>query len=138
MPISLFVRGRLGAARVRTSSLDCRAGADLCNSCRPEHYDLTIKTDLQKLHFSGTSVIHLNLASAQESITLNIALPLKLKNAVLSHTSLKTESVRPATKMVLDEKRERVTLSFAGGEVQQGSVKLALRWEGKLEGSMMG
>jgi aminopeptidase 2 len=104
----------------------------------PEHYDLTIKTDLQALTFAGTVEIHLNILNPVPSITLNVAAPLQLKGAVLAHSALKTESLRPATEMTLDEKRERVEIKFAGGEISPGLVKLGLRWEGELEASMMG
>lgn len=99
---------------------------------------MTIKTDLDKLRFSGTAEITLDIKVPTSTIVLNVAAPLSLKAAVLSHTALKTEAARPATTFTLDEKRERVEIAFAGGEVAAGTVKLGLRWEGALEVSPCG
>lgn len=97
-----------------------------------------IKTDLKQVTFSGSAEITCTVSKPVQSITLHVAPPLSLKAAVLSHAALKTESVRPATKMHFDAKRERVELEFAGGEIAQGQIKLGLRWEAELETSMMG
>lgn len=99
---------------------------------------MTIRTDLKELSFTGTAEITLNILAPTPSIILNVTAPLTLKAAILSHTSLKTESLRPATELKHDTKRERVEISFAGGEIREGTVKLGLRWESKLEPSMMG
>lgn len=109
----------------------------LCAS-RAEHYDLVIRTDLAKMTFSGTVVIDLAIHSAVPAITLHAAAPLKLYSAALVHGSLKTESTRPATLFKYDEKKERVTIEFAGGEVAPGTAKLALRFDCALLPSMKG
>lgn len=70
------------------------------------------------------------------SITFNIAFPLSLKNAVLEHVGLKTETRRNAVKFEYNLARERVTIFFEGGEVQKGTVKVAMRWEGALDVSL--
>ena len=88
--------------------------------------------------FEGTVEISVDIASAVESITLNIASPLELHSAVLSHSALKTESTRPAVKFDYNTKRERVTISFAGGEIAAGQAKIGLRFTSILDSSMMG
>lgn len=104
----------------------------------PTHYELVIKTDLAQKTFSGSAEITVHLSKAVPSIVLNVASPLSLKSAILSHAALKTESLRRATEFVVDEKKERAEIKFAGGEIAAGEVKLGLRWEGRLEPSMMG
>ncbi|SCZ99097.1 BZ3500_MvSof-1268-A1-R1_Chr3-1g05810 [Microbotryum saponariae] len=104
----------------------------------PSHYELVIKTDLEKLSFSGTAEITIDVLEDVPSLVLNVAEPLIIQHAVLSHTSLKTESTRPASELKLHTKRERIEITFAGGHVAAGQVKLALRWQGELDNSMQG
>lgn len=88
--------------------------------------------------FDGTVVIDVNVSKAVDSITLNIASPLVLQSAVLSHSALKTESTRSAINFDFNTKRERVTITFAGGEIAVGQAKIGLRFQSPLEPSMMG
>lgn len=69
---------------------------------------------------------------------MNVTNPCLLKNATISHNSLKSESLRPATTFNFDKKKERVEITFAGGEIGPGQVKLGLRWEAELDSSMQG
>ncbi|GAA5943340.1 hypothetical protein JCM1841_004805 [Sporobolomyces salmonicolor] len=104
----------------------------------PSHYDVTIRTDLRNLSFSGVAEIHVSVSEPVQSIVLNVAAPLKLEAAVIGSTSLKTESLRPVVSLALDEKRERVEIKFAGGEIAKGEHRLGLRWKGVMDTSMMG
>ena len=104
----------------------------------PSHYDFCIKTDLESLSFTGAGTITVNVSEPVQSLIINAASPLKVETAVLASTSLKTESVRPATKIQVDEKRERIEVSFAGGEIPKGEHKIGFRWNGKLDTSMLG
>ncbi|SCV72291.1 BQ2448_4985 [Microbotryum intermedium] len=106
---------------------------------RPSHYDLVIKTDLEKLTFSGTAEITLDVLHETPSIVLHIAEPLQLKNAVLSRTSTTgPPSHRLATGFKFDAKRERVEIVFAGGNIAPGRVRLGLRWDANFPDSQMG
>lgn len=104
----------------------------------PSHYDTCIKTDLEALTFSGTSEILVQVSEPVEFITIHAASPLKVEGAVLASTSLKTESVRPATKIQVDEKKERLVVHFAGGEIPKGEHKIGFRFKGTLDTSMLG
>lgn len=110
----------------------------------PKHYDLGIKTDLQKLTFQGKVEIELDIVnnpSSTNTITLNAAPQLQILNAVLSSSSLKTSSSILASEITFDKKLERITVHFHDDAVklQAGqSYKLGLRFQGELEGSMMG
>lgn len=75
------------------------------------------------------------------SITLHAAPQLKVHAAVLSSSSLKTTSSVIATDITRDEKLERITVSFPKDVVSLEAgqkLKLGLRFEAELEGSMMG
>lgn len=90
------------------------------------------------MHFEGTAEIEVDISAPVSSITLNVAAPLQLHSAVLRHSALKTESTRPATAFEFNQKRERVTITFAGGEIAAGQATIGLRFESPLEPSMMG
>jgi hypothetical protein len=105
---------------------------------RPDHYSLVIKTDLSTLSFSGTVEIDVTILSPVPSITLHAASPLKLYSAVISHGALKTEMVRKATEFTYDEKMERVSITFEGGELGVGKARIALRFDSPLAQSMKG
>lgn len=102
----------------------------------PVHYDLTIKTDIVNRHFSGVATIEINVLKPVSSITLNAALPLHIRSALLITDSLLSSQSKKA-KIEVDSKRERAILSF-GEDVAKGKHKLAVRWGGKLDESMKG
>jgi aminopeptidase 2 len=115
----------------------------LLNAClpphRPSHYNLTIRTDLAAHTFSGVGDIALHVPQPTPFIVLHAAAPLQLHAAVLVEDvalGLATKR-RKATQIEVDEKKERVQLYFDGG-LQKGTYRLALRWGGKLDGSMKG
>ncbi|BGO90211.1 hypothetical protein NBRC10512_002414 [Rhodotorula toruloides] len=111
-----------------------RLGTDVT----PIHYDLTIRTDLKSLTFTGTAEILIEVHKPVQSIVLHAASPLELESAVLGSAQLKTESVRPAEHIRVDEKKERAEIKFAGGEIQKGEHKIGLRWKAQLDDSMLG
>lgn len=114
------------------------AGARLPRSVLPSHYDFCIKTDLENLTFSGAGTITVDVSEPVKSLTINAASPLEVEAAVIASTSLKTESVRPATKIQVDAKKERIEVHFAGGEIPKGEHKIGFRWKGTLDTSMLG
>lgn len=106
---------------------------------RPSHYNLTIRTDLAAHTFSGIGDITLKVAHATPFIVLHAAAPLQLHAAVLIEDIALglTTKRRKAIQIKVDEKKERVHLYFDGG-LEKGTYRLALRWGGKLDGSMKG
>lgn len=95
---------------------------------------MTIRTDLKSLTFTGTAEILIEVHKPVQSIVLHAASPLELESAVLGSAQLKTESVRPAEHIRVDEKKERAEIKFAGGEIQKGEHKIGLRWKAQLDG----
>ncbi|GJN87500.1 hypothetical protein Rhopal_000449-T1 [Rhodotorula paludigena] len=112
--------------------------ARLSGDVTPSHYVLTIRTDLAALSFTGTAEITVNVHRPVSKLILHAASPLELEAAVLASTQLKTESVRPAEHIRVLEKKERVEITFAGGEIAQGEHKVGLRWKAPLDDSMLG
>ncbi|POY75780.1 hypothetical protein BMF94_1093 [Rhodotorula taiwanensis] len=122
------------ASTTAADHADARLGTDVT----PIHYDLTIRTDLKALTFTGTAEITVTVHEPIAHLTLHAASPLVLEAAVLGSSQLKTESARPAEHIRVDEKKERVQITFAGGEIQKGEHKVGLRWKATLDDSMLG
>ncbi|KAI0259093.1 leucyl aminopeptidase [Gloeopeniophorella convolvens] len=103
---------------------------------RPKHYDLTIRTDLEKEAFSGFVNIDLDIVNATKSITFNAAEGLKLGSAILAVTSSAAEFAPKKT--TFDATTQRASLTFA--EELPAGTKAILRigFEGALTDSMTG
>jgi aminopeptidase N len=132
---------RLGSEVTCVSSFDQAARSRVSRSSRlsslprrPVHYDLTIRTDLKDLTFTGTAEITVTVHKPVPHLTLHAASPLVPEAAILGSSQLKTESARPAEHIRVDEKKERVQITFAGGEIQKGEHKIGLRWNATLDG----
>ncbi|GAA6054207.1 hypothetical protein JCM3770_001392 [Rhodotorula araucariae] len=95
----------------------------------PLSYHLTVKTSFPG-SFSGVVEIEVDLVDPTQSLTLNAAAPLKLLSGVLVSGTART----PVVDVVLDETDELATLKLAEA-VPAGRATLALRWEGRLDGS---
>lgn len=118
---------------------DIKSGLRLPTNVVPSHYDLTIRTDLASLSFSGTVAIHVDISEPVEEIVLHCAPQLDVKHVSLSTQALKTASrISPAKVSKPEDKTERLILAFPAGSLSQGKAILGLTFEGKLEGSMMG
>lgn len=79
--------------------------------------------------------------SSPSSITLHAAPQLKILNAVLTSSALKTNVSALASEVTYDKQLERITVHFDPEAVKLSTgqkYKLGLRFEGELEGSMMG
>jgi len=122
------------SATMSTATQSQQDDARLSTDVVPSHYDLTIRTDLERLTFTGTGEITFTTSKALPHLTLHAAAPLELDAAVLGSTQVKTESSRPAKHLRVLDKKERVEISFEGGEVPAGTHKVGLRWKGTLDG----
>lgn len=89
---------------------------------------------MKDLTFTGTAEITVTVHKPVPHLTLHAASPLVLEAAILGSSQLKTESARPAEHIRVDEKKERVQITFAGGEIQKGEHKIGLRWKATLDG----
>ncbi|KAF5386726.1 hypothetical protein D9615_001832 [Tricholomella constricta] len=102
---------------------------------KPTHYDLTVKTDLEKLEFDGFVNIRLDVQRETSSITLNTS-SLELGKASIYSDALKTEQEQ--TGGSFDTASERVTYLFPAALPAGSKAELRVGFSGKLTGSMMG
>ncbi|KAF9466381.1 leucyl aminopeptidase [Collybia nuda] len=102
---------------------------------KPTHYDLTVRTDLDKLQFEGFVKISLDIQKDTSTICLN-ASTLQLGKASIYSDALKTEQVQSSES--LDTVSERVTYHFP--QTLPGGTRAELRigFSGELTGSMTG
>ncbi|GAA6002057.1 hypothetical protein JCM10207_003055 [Rhodosporidiobolus poonsookiae] len=109
--------------------------ARLSRNVLPTHYDLAIRTDLQNCTFSGTVEILIDVAEPSQTLTLHARVPLEVQAAVLGGQHVKN---RRATHFHADKEKQRLTLSFEGGEIAAGQHKVGLRWTCPLDDSLGG
>ncbi|KAH9043934.1 leucyl aminopeptidase [Lactarius pseudohatsudake] len=103
---------------------------------RPRHYDLTIRTDLEKEKFTGFVIIDLEIVNATKVITFNAAAELLLGPATLALAPSSTHLAPTETKF--DASTERASLTFAE-ELSAGTkATLHLGFESELTDSLTG
>lgn len=112
-----------------------------------QHYDIAVKTDLisSPPTFSGESIITLDIENDTSTLVFNAHKSLKISHIAISTNDLKTSStlVIPVDQLTLDEDQERGKLnlsSLPGGGLKAGTkgVKVWMRFEGELQGNMVG
>ncbi|KAI0086651.1 peptidase family M1-domain-containing protein [Irpex rosettiformis] len=104
---------------------------------KAKHYDLTIRTDLEKLRFDGYVVAHLDVLEETSKIVFNSS-KLTLGRARLSSAALKEEVTVDATSFEIDGASERVTIQLPGALSAGTQLALKVDFEGELTGSMLG
>ncbi|KAI9451359.1 leucyl aminopeptidase [Lactarius psammicola] len=103
---------------------------------RPRHYDLTIRTDLEKEKFTGFVKIDLEIVKATKVVTFNAAAELLLSPATLVLASPDTSLAPTETKF--DPSTERISLTFAEELPAGTKATLHLSFESQLTDSMTG
>lgn len=106
----------------------------------PEHYDLTIRTDLCDLTFSGAVEITFRTTNSIPYLTLHTASPSVLTAAVLSPalgTKGSRTGRRPALRIVSDQKKQRARIFFEGGDIAAGRYRVGLRWRGEIQRTIL-
>lgn len=104
------------------------ATSQLPRGVTPIHYDITVTPDPQKLTFTGSETITINVEQPTKSITLNAA-DLTISKAAIN-------GLRAPT-VTLDEKAQTVTVTFAD-PIKTGQHKLAFDYAGKINTSAAG
>ncbi|PPQ98196.1 hypothetical protein CVT26_003242 [Gymnopilus dilepis] len=102
---------------------------------KPTHYDLTIKTDLDKLHFKGLVKVDLDVQHDTSVITFNSA-DLELASAFIYSDVVKEEQA--LTYSGFDQAQQRTTYSLPQTLPAGSKAQLKLNFSGALSGSMMG
>ncbi|EPQ58615.1 hypothetical protein GLOTRDRAFT_36981 [Gloeophyllum trabeum ATCC 11539] len=107
----------------------------LPTNVRPTHYDITVRTDLEKLAFDGFVSIDLDVVEETSSIVLNSA-HTQLGEASVYSEALRTEQIQASANV--DSTTERLTVRF-GTPLPAGSkAQLRIGFTGELDGSMAG
>ncbi|KAF8232360.1 hypothetical protein L208DRAFT_1272750 [Tricholoma matsutake] len=107
----------------------------LPTNVKPTHYDLAIRTDLEKLTFNGFVKISLDVLQETSSITLNTS-DLELSTASIYSDVLKIE--QPQSGESFDTVAERVIYSFPTVLPAGSKAELRIGFGGKLTGGMAG
>jgi aminopeptidase N len=102
--------------------------SNLPRNSRPQHYRIDIRPDAEKLTFTGTASITLDLFQATDTLTLN-ANELTIASAKLVPTKGKTAPVTLAAK--LDPAAEQVHFT-APQPIQPGTYRLDVAYSGKI------
>ncbi|KDQ59543.1 hypothetical protein JAAARDRAFT_33120 [Jaapia argillacea MUCL 33604] len=101
----------------------------------PTHYDVTVKTDLEKLAFDGFVKIDLDVKKETSTIVFNSS-ELTLGHASLISDAFKVE--QSGLSVLVDKDTERATVQSPTPLPAGSKVQLRVGFEGKLTGSMMG
>jgi aminopeptidase N len=110
------------AAAEPTFAFDATPGK-LPKTVVPVHYVLDLKPDLDKLTFTGSETVDINVAAPTERLVLN-AVDLAVSRAVIDNDAM-------ATQIALDAGEETVTLTFAR-PIAPGWHQLALGFTGRI------
>lgn len=114
----------------------------LPTSVRPTHYELAIKTDLAASPpaFTGEVTITLEVVEDTAAVVFHVHSSLSITHLAISAGVVHEVPLSAVSK---DEDKERVSIDLAslgaGGGLKKGQEsKLFVRWEGELNGNMMG
>ncbi|KAF8892603.1 leucyl aminopeptidase [Infundibulicybe gibba] len=102
---------------------------------KPTHYDVTIRTDLDKLIFEGFVKISLDIKEATSTIVLNTA-ELELAKVSIYSNALKTTEAQSS--IVIDKESQRVTLGFPTTLPAGSKAELRIGFGAPLTGKMTG
>ncbi|OCH95247.1 hypothetical protein OBBRIDRAFT_788437 [Obba rivulosa] len=111
------------------------AGHRLPTNVKPTHYDLTVRTDLDKLTFDGFVKIDLDVEEPTDTFVLNIT---ELDVGDVSIRSDTINADQTAVSRSFDAEKERGTFVFPTKFPAASKVQLKLAFEGTLKPSMMG
>ncbi|KAF9265642.1 leucyl aminopeptidase [Marasmius fiardii PR-910] len=108
----------------------------LPTNVKPTHYDITIRTDLEKLVFDGFVKISLDIKENTNTITLN-SNALNLGKANVVSDSLKDSPV-VETKQIVDDDQKRVAFQFPTEFTAGSKAQLQVTFSGELRDNMVG
>ncbi|CAA7267619.1 unnamed protein product [Cyclocybe aegerita] len=107
----------------------------LPTNVKATHYDVTIKTDLEKLTFRGLVNISLDVNAGTSAIVLNTS-NLELGAATLYSNALSAEQA--PTVSSFDKTQERTTFQLTQNLPAGSKAELKIAFSGELTGNMMG
>ncbi|PPQ87694.1 hypothetical protein CVT25_011461 [Psilocybe cyanescens] len=107
----------------------------LPTSVKPIHYDITVKTDLEKLTFEGLAKISLEIKTDTSTIVLNASKDLELRKATIYSDA---SEAGQAPTISLDTSQERAAFQLTDKLRAGSKAELRIDFAGKLAGSMSG
>ncbi|ESK92997.1 leucyl aminopeptidase [Moniliophthora roreri MCA 2997] len=107
----------------------------LPTNVKPSHYDLTIRTDLDKLTFDGFVKISLDVKEETDTIVLN-SNGLQLGKAIIYSDALKKSEVE--IEQSYDDKEKRATFKFPTKFPAGSKAELQINYSGELKDNMVG
>ncbi|KAJ3908537.1 leucyl aminopeptidase [Lentinula edodes] len=107
----------------------------LPTNVKPTHYDLTVRTDLDKLTFDGSVTVSLDVKEETKTIVMNSS-KLKLGQATVHSTGSQSDQL--SSEPSFDEKEKRVSFSFPTVLPAGTQAKITIGFSGELTGSMTG
>jgi aminopeptidase 2 len=102
---------------------------------KPTHYDVTIRTDLEKLSFGGFVKIDLDIKKETSTIVFN-SVDLKLSDVSIYSFASKTHQVQAAR--TFDTTMGRATVHFPTALPAGSKAQLQIGFEGDLTSNMQG
>ncbi|KAL0580690.1 Aminopeptidase 2 mitochondrial [Marasmius crinis-equi] len=108
----------------------------LPTNVKPNHYDITIRTDLDKLVFDGFAKISLDIKENTDTIVLN-SNGLKLGKGSITSDALKDSPI-VETKQTFDDKEKRVAFQFPTQLTAGSKAQLQVAFSGELGDNMVG
>jgi aminopeptidase 2 len=102
---------------------------------KPTHYDVTIRTDLDKLSFGGFAKIDLDIKKETSTIVFN-TMDLNLSDASIYSLASKTQQVQVA--QTIDGTMGRATVHFRTPLPAGSKAQLQIGFKGNLTSSMQG
>ncbi|SNX84196.1 probable AAP1 - alanine/arginine aminopeptidase [Melanopsichium pennsylvanicum] len=103
----------------------------------PTHYDITLKSDLEALRFSGTATIDLDVLEDTKEIVFNAAAKLHLSKSLVLSQALKTDS-KSVVALDIDTKHERATAKLPNVLPKGSKAQLVVAFASDIDNSMMG
>lgn len=112
----------------------------LSTAVQPTHYELAIRTDLAASppRFAGEVTISLEVLEDTKAVVFHMHPSLTATHLAIQVYGKAHEL--PLSVLSVDEDKERVSVDVAsmGGLKTAGEAQLFVRWEGELNGNMMG
>jgi aminopeptidase 2 len=102
---------------------------------KPTHYDVTVRTDLEKLSFDGFVKIDLDIKKETSTIVFNTA-DLELSDVSIYSETLKVQQVQSSR--TFEKETERAVVHFANPLPAGSKAQLQVGFQGKLTSSMQG